>query len=344
MKGVVKYAPGVGQVDLRDVPEPVAGAGQVRIAIKAAGICGTDIHIYDGEYASRPPVILGHECAGQIDQVGAGVRGFAVGDRVTALPFAVTCGQCRYCRQEQFALCAQRQSFGSGVHGAFAPYLVIPASIVRRLPGNADFQTGALSEPLACCAKALLDEPTIQAGDTVLVTGPGAIGLLASQIAKLSGATVILIGTAHDRHRLELAKKLGIDHALETESRDVDELLSDLTAGEGVDTLVECSGAAEAIRNGLLQVRKQGQIFQVGLFGKPLQLDYEQIAYKDLKVRGSFSSSGSSWDRALNLLGGGLMQAAPLISDVLPLSRWKEGFGLTRRREGLKILLDPSLD
>jgi L-iditol 2-dehydrogenase len=167
---------------------------------------------------------------------------------------------------------------------------------------------------------------------------------LASQIAKVCGATVVLVGTVSDRHRLELAKRLGIDYAVEVEGDQVDRLIRDLTAGEGADVLIECSGAAPAIRQGLLQVRKQAKIIQIGLLGKPLQLDYEQIAYKDLTVHGSFASSASSWERALVLLGRGLVQATPLISDILPLARWEEGFGLVHQAERLKVLLDPTLD
>jgi len=343
MKGVLKYAPGVGQVDLREVAEPAAGIGQVRIAVKAVGICGTDLHIYDEEYACRPPVILGHEFSGRIDQVGPGVSGLAAGDRVTAMPFAVTCGRCRYCQQGLLGLCAQRLSIGSGVHGAMAPYLVLPAGIVHLLPEGLDDHSAALAEPLACCAKALLDPPGIQAGDTVLVTGPGTIGLLVSQIAKVSGATVVLVGTAADAPRLELARRLGVDYALPTEDGEAHGLIGQLTHGEGVDTLIECSGSQVAISQGLTWVRKEGQIVQLGLFGRPLKLDYDQIAYRDLKVSGSFGSSTASWRRALALLGQRSIQVTPLISHILPLSRWEEGFALVRQRVGLKVLLDPTL-
>ncbi len=342
MKGLVKFASGAGHVELLDVPEPVTGPTEVKIAVKAAGICGTDIHIYDDEYASRPPVILGHECAGQVVEIGDDVTDVRVGARVTALPFAVTCGRCRYCRQGQPSLCPERLSFGSGVHGAFAPYLVISASLVRSLPDNVDFDSGALTEPLACCVKAVTESTVIRAGDVVLVTGPGPIGLLAGQLAKAQGATVIMVGTGVDSQRLELARTLGIDYTFQVESDEVDSAVNDLTGGQGVDVLLECAGVPAAIRMGLSLVRKRAQITQMGLFGRPFELDYEQIVYKDIRLVGSFASSISSWDRALTLLRQGVIQVAPLISTVLPLSEWEQGFRMVRRKEGLKVLLHPA--
>jgi L-iditol 2-dehydrogenase len=341
MQGVVKYARGVGNVSLRDVEEPAPGPGQVKIAVKAAGICGTDIHICDEEYASNPPVILGHEMAGQVVAVAADVTNVSVGDRVTALPFAVTCGTCRYCRQGAFPLCPERKSFGSGVNGAFAPFLVIPASIVRKLPDNVDYEVGAVSEPVACCCKAALEKTTISLGDVVLVPGPGPIGLIAAQIAKGQGARVILVGTKEDASRLELGLELGADRALASGVDDVEGVVREMTGGQGVDIVLECAGVPAATRMGLHLIRKGGQFTQMGLHGKPFELDFSQIVYKDLHIAGSFASSSSSWDRALLLLRDGLVQVRPLIGQALPLSEWEHGFRMVRNKESLKVLLCP---
>jgi L-iditol 2-dehydrogenase len=341
MKGVVKFAPGVGNVELREALEPAVGPGQVKIAVKAAGICGTDLHIFKDEYASNPPVVLGHEMAGQVVEVGGGVAGVAVGDRVTAMPFAVTCGQCRYCRQGAFSLCPSRKSFGSGVNGAFAPYLVIPASIVRRLPDHVDYESGALAEPVACCTKAVLEKSVVRLGDVVLVTGPGPIGLLALQIAHGQGAKVVLVGTEDDAGRLALGRQLGADYALVAGQDDVAGIVRDLTGGMGVDVVLECAGVPAATRMALQLIRKQGQFTQMGLHGKPFELDFEQIVYKDLVVTGSFASSSSSWDSALLLLRDGLIQVKPLVGAKLPLAEWERGFDMVRRKESLKVLLCP---
>ncbi len=341
MQAVVKYAPGPGHVALCDVPEPATGPGEVKIAVHAAGICGTDLHIQDDEYASRPPVILGHECSGRIAEVGSGVSEFAVGDRVTALPFAVTCGRCPHCLQGNYPLCPERLSFGSGVNGAFAPYLVVPARIVRRLPDGVDLDSGALTEPLACCCKGVLESAVIRAGDVALVVGPGPIGLLALQLARLQGATTILLGTASDGARLGVGRALGADRALVVEQDDVAAAVRELTHGEGADVVIECAGVPAATRTALALVRKRGQLVQMGLHGKPFALDFEQIVYKDLRVTGSFASSAGAWARALILLAKGAVQLKPLISTVLPLAEWEQGFQLARNKGGLKVLLRP---
>ncbi len=341
MRAVMKCAAGPGHVDLREIAEPQAGPGQVKIAVMAAGICGTDIHIQDAEYPSNPPVTLGHEMAGEVVEVGAGVTGLAVGDRVTALPFAVTCGVCRYCLQGAYPLCPSRKSFGSGVNGAFAPYLVIPTSIVRRLPDNVDFDCGAVSEPVACCAKAVLEISTIRLGDVVLVLGPGPIGLIAAQMVKGQGAKVILVGTSDDEGRLALGRELGADFALQVGKDDIADVVAQTTDGLGVDCVVECAGAPAAVRMGVKLLRKQGQLTQMGLSGKPLEVDYDQVVYKDLRIAGSFASSAGAWDKALALMRDGAVQVRPLIGQALPLGEWERGFATVRARGSLKVLLHP---
>ncbi len=158
MLGLVKYASGPGKLELREIPEPQVIPGSVKIAVKAAGVCGTDIHIMRDEYPYSPPVVLGHEMAGEIVEAGAGVDEFRVGDHVTALPFAHTCGRCPHCLNGEPALCEERLSFGSGLDGAFAPYLVLPAHVVRHLPPGVSFEVGALAEPVACCVKAIQEK------------------------------------------------------------------------------------------------------------------------------------------------------------------------------------------
>lgn len=342
MLGVMKTAPGPGHVALGELPEPTPGPGQVKIAVKAAGICGTDLHIEDDEYPNWPPVVLGHEMAGEVVEVGSGVSSFSPGDRVTALPFAMHCGHCRYCLQGEYGLCAGRRSFGTGVNGAFAPYLVIPEGIVRRLPPEVDWESAALTEPLACCCKAVLQQGTVRAGDVALITGPGPIGLLALQLARLQGATTILLGTAHDAQRLAVGKRVGADYTVQAETDELWPLLDQLSHGRGADVVVECAGAPAATRAALRALRKQGQLIQVGLHGRPFEIDFEQIAYKDVQVIGSFASSTSSWERALTLLERQVLQLRPLISHVLPLEEWQKGFAMARSKEGLKVLFRPA--
>lgn len=342
MQALLKLSHRVGDVALRQVPEPTTGPQDVKIAIKATGICGTDIHHVADEYPSRPPVILGHECAGQVVEVGSEVVGVNAGDRVTAIPFAVTCGHCRYCREGELGLCPERIAFGSFMDGAFAEFMVIPATAVLLLPDNVDYPIGALAEPLANGVKATYESTIIQPGARVLVSGPGPIGLLAALLARLQGATVILVGTANDAGRLDLARRLGIDRTLTTGTDDVQQAVFDLTGGEGVDVLFECAGAATAVRDAFALVRKRGQITQLGLIGRPIDLPYDQVVLRDIRVVGSFGNSRRSWEHALTLMRDTALPLAALISAVLPLSGWERGFDMVRRQAGLKVLLTPN--
>ena len=341
--GVTKYERGVGKISLSEWPEPDTGPGEVKMAVKAAGICGTDIHIEDDEHRYTPPVVLGHECAGEVVEVGSEVPGIAIGDRVTAIQFVYTCGQCPNCLRGLYNQCAKRRAFGIDVNGGFAPFLVVPAKVVRLLPETLAYEGGALIEPLACCVKAVVETASIRAGDVALVSGPGPIGLMAMQVAKAQGATTVLVGLGRDAHRLQLGRELGADLALSVEGDDVRSAVEGLTDGEGADVVLECSGAPAAICSGLSLLRKRGQFVQMGLHGKPFALDYDQITYKDARVLGSIGYSMSSWDRGLRLADTGRIQLTPLVSTVLPLSGWEKGFGMVRAREGIKVVLQPNV-
>lgn len=341
MQALVKYAPGVGNIDVREMPEPSPGEGEVKIEVKFGGICGTDIHIYHDHYGNKPPVIMGHECSGQVVEVGPGVESVNVGDRVTVIPAAYTCGRCRYCLEGHVFLCEERLSFGSGLNGSFARYAIVLEKNIRHLPDNVSYEAGALSEPLACCVKAVVFLTGVSAGDVVLVAGPGPIGLLAAQVAKAEGGLVVLAGTGVDTERLAVGRELGVDLALNIEEDDVDAILKDLTNGYGPDVVLECAGAPAATRMGIDIIRKEGKLTQIGLHDHPFELDFLQILLKELRVVGSFASSLESWDRTMTLLGQGKLLIEPLISDVLPLSDWEKGFEKINNREGLKILLEP---
>ena len=338
MKGVVKYARGVGNVELRDVSEPEADAGQVKIEVKACGVCGTDLHIYHDEYPSNPPVVLGHELAGVVVACGAGVSDFAPGDRVTTRTYYVTCGKCQYCRTGRDNLCYSRLSIGSGVNGGMAKYVVVPERNVFRLPDNVSFLAGALSEPLSCTVHAVLLTNRPSPGENVLLTGPGAIGLLALQLVKVSGARATMIGTPADALRLELARRLGADEVVLTDQ--VDSLLERHRNG-GFDAAIECSGAPGGIETALRLVRKGGRYTQVGLVGKKVPLDVDQLVYKEIEFSATFAHVWQAWPLALALVASGAVQTEPLVSHRYPLSKWQEAFEKFASREGVKIVLEP---
>lgn len=340
MKALVKSGLGPGQMKLVDVPEPSPQPGEVLIEIGAAGICGTDLHIMAGEYPVQPPVVLGHEFSGVIREIGEGVESWRVGDRVTSVPYAVVCGSCAYCQAGQFGLCRHRQSYGSGVHGAFARYLAVNASGLYRLPANQSLAAGALTEPLACVTKAVYEIGAVRPEERVIVLGPGPIGLLAVQVVQAAGGRVSLVGLRRDARRMEMGQALGADLTYADNPDDVTHLVTSLEPASA-DVVFECSGAGPALDMALQVVRPQGRVIQVGLFGKLVTADLDLIVRKDLALRGSFASSLESWRRALELTGSGLVDTSQMISDTFPLDAWADAFARAAGGEGLKVIIEP---
>lgn len=277
MKAVVKYAHGKGNVELRDVQKPSPGPDEVMIEVKAAGICGSDLHIFDEDIKLpiRPPVIIGHEFSGVIVEVGSSVTKWKPGDRVTSETSAHVCGECVPCRTGNYNVCAKKRLIGYWFNGAFARYCVVPSRLVHKLPDNVSFLAGALCEPLACCVNGVIEKTRIRPSDIVVIAGPGPIGLLSLQIAKSQGASVILCGTSRDEKRLKLGEELGADLTVNVEEEDPWQAVSKITKGAGADIFIDCSGSPNAVRMGFQLVRRGGQYTQIGLTGRPFSLDFE---------------------------------------------------------------------
>ncbi len=343
MKAVVKYAKGKGYVGMRDVPEPSPGPGEVRIRVAYAGICASDLHILNDDIALavRPPVVMGHEFSGTIDRLGDGVEGWRPGDRVVSETTFEVCGACRACTSGFYNLCPGRKVLGYWHDGAFARYTVVPARRVYRLPAGISFQAGALLEPTACVAHGMCELVAIEPGEVVLVTGPGAIGLTALQIAKAAGAKVLVAGTADDRARLKLAARLGADATVDVSADDLAGAVSGLTAGWGADVAVECSGSDRGVRSAIDALRRQGRLLQLGLHGRDMLLPFDTVVYKELRVTGSISSRDVSWRRAIELVERGEVRPELLVSGEYPLDDWESAFRMHAERTGLKILFRP---
>jgi L-iditol 2-dehydrogenase len=344
MLAIRKIARGVGNIDVQEIPEPHAGPGQVVIEVDSAGICGTDLHIYLDEFETTPPVTMGHEVAGQIVEVGNEVTGWTRGDRVTTETYFSTCGRCFNCRRGRRNLCTERRSIGSKRDGAFARYLVTPATNLLRVPDALDLESAAFTEPLACAVHGVLETATVAAGDNVVIAGPGPIGLLALQLVKTAGASAVVIGTSQDTHRLQLAKQLGADLVIDAQrTADVTEAVRDFWRVEGADLVIECSGAAPAAKM-LTDVTRRGARFcQMGLYGKSIPFDQDAVCYKELVVTGTNATVTPSWTRALKLLAEGKVVAHPLISHRFPIADWPNALDVMKNKEGVKVLLKPGL-
>lgn len=342
MKALRKTAQGAGHVTVVDVPDPLPGKNQVRIRVACAGICGTDLHIFHGDFAKvRPPVTLGHEVAGTVDAVGEGVTAWRPGDRVTVESEAHTCGRCEMCTSGRANLCADRLALGYGVDGGFADALVVRQSALHRLPDRVSFQEGALSEPLTVAVHAVSERSSLKSGEWALITGPGPIGLLVFQVVRAAGGYAIVTGTARDAERLRLADELGAEATVQVDEEDLASRIEQITEGQGVASAFECSGVGAAIGDCLACVQSGGEIVQIGLYGQSISLDMDQVAMREIVLKGAFVHTSETWKKAIALMDTQSVNLKALVSGTFPISTWQEAFRRSEAGEGIKYLLYP---
>jgi len=344
MVGLFKTAKGPGNMALQEAPVPKPRENEVLIEVKAAGICGTDIHIKHDEYPYWPPVIMGHEFSGVIVEAGRGVTGYQVGDRVVAEPHTLACGRCELCRTANIHLCAAKRSPGWGIHGAFARYLAMPVHLLHRLPDTLTFEEGAVVEPAANVVQDVLERGRVEPNDTVAVLGPGPIGLMALMAARAVGAgRVIVVGAKEDEEmRLPIAKELGADAVVVAGREDPVQAVMDLTQGRGADLVVEASGSPKAIASTVGMVRRMGRIAAVGLpGGGDIPFPWNAAAWKVCTIIFNLSTGFTSWDRAIGLIAAKKMNVARIITHVEPLQSWERAFEAIESKRGLKALLIP---
>lgn len=343
MKAVVKTAPGRGNVSLIEVPEPACGPGQVKIEVGACGICGTDLHVFNDTFRNFPPVILGHEFAGPIVEMGAEVRGIDRQRRYCVLGAStVTCGKCVYCRAGEFMFCPDRRGMGHGVNGAFARYAVARPDQLFALPDDLPTEEGAMVEPFAAAVHAVCDIATLRSGDIALVSGPGPIGLLCAKLLVAAGIKTIVAGTAPDRERLALAQRMGAEIIADVTKDDLAAIMKEETDGFGVDLAFECSGAAPSATNCMKAMRPLGQYVQVGHFGREITVPLDLVAFRQFKICGSVGYTAATWRRSLEILAQGRVRLGDIITHRLPLERWQEGFTLSENKTAGKVVLLPA--
>jgi L-iditol 2-dehydrogenase len=329
MPAIVKVASGPGNVELRSVPRPVAEPDQVIVEVHAAGVCGTDLHILDDHYPTRPPVVLGHEVSGVVVACGSAVSSDWIGRSVAIESHHQRC-HCAQCRAGRRNLCPHKQSMGSVVNGGFAPLVAAREELVHELPQHISTTVGALSEPLACVAHLLVEEGVVRAGDRVLVTGPGPMGMLAAMVAMVSGASVVLSGLPADANRLTRAQAAGIT-------------VTDQPITTQFDVVVECSGSAGGARAALEAAAPRGRYVAVGIHGREVTVPFDLVLYKELTVTSGFAATARSWQLAMSLMASGLLNLEHVISSVRPLSDWNDVVAELRGGQGMKVLFDPRL-
>ena len=342
MKALVKYAPGDGNVDVFDVAEPACAENLVKVEVGFCGVCGTDIHILHDTFRNYPPVILGHEFAGTVVEVGANVANVAIGEKVAGLgATGVTCGKCRYCLSGQFIFCSNRRGMGHGINGGFARYVIMRPDQLYRVPEQLSLEEVALSEPFAAAIQAVTEVTQVRIGDIVLISGPGPIGLLCLKLLVAEGVKTLVAGAPGDDVRLEAAHRFGAAAVLNVGEQNLLDAIRQHTDGLGVDVAFECAGDESSVRGCLEALRPMGRYTQVGICGREIRFPVDQIFYKQLKLSGSICYTAQTWDRMMKIYAQGRVPLNDLISNKLPISEWRTAFDLCRGKQALKVLMYP---
>ena len=332
-------------LELTDLPLPVVGPGEVLVRVEACGICGSDVHGYDGSSGRRiPPIVMGHEAAGTVAALGAGVSNYAEGDRVT-FDSTVYCGMCEYCALGQINLCDNRQVIGVSCgdyrrHGAFAEYVVVPERIMYPLPGTISFDEAAMLEAVSVALHAVhVSQAT--GGETALVIGAGMIGLLTLQAARAAGCVRVIIADV-DATRLELARQVGAEEILHCSGAELVAEVLRLTHGKGVDLAFEAVGRDETVAAAIDSTRKGGTVTLVGNIAPEVTLPLQKVVTRQLRLQGSCASAGE-YPEAIELIANGRIQVKPLITAVASLEEGPRWFERLHAREPnlMKIILAP---
>ena len=331
MKALVKTQKGVGFIEVRDMPEPAPGEGEVKIRIEACGICGSDVHGLDGSTGRRqPPLIMGHEASGVVESVGRAVTGIAPGERVT-FDSTVYCNQCPACRLGHVNLCQTRKIIGVSTptfraEGAMAEYVVVPSWIIHKLPPAVSFEEAAMIEPAGVGMHAARITP-IDVNDVVVVVGAGQIGLLTGQGARIKGAGTLVFMDVKD-DRLAFAKKMGADLVINTANGDPAEALQNAIGRPDADVVFEAVGLEATVAMSIRLTKLGGNLTLIGNVTPKIQVNLQEIISREVTIRGSAAIAGE-YPACLNLIAQGRLQVKPLISRILPLSEGQASFDLS---------------
>lgn len=330
---------------ISNLPAPVAGPDEVLVRVAACGICGSDVHGYDGSSGRRiPPIVMGHEAAGMVAAVGEGVTGYRAGDRVT-FDSTVYCGECEFCRRGEVNLCDRRQVVGVSCGdyrraGAFAEYVTVPERILYRLPDDLSFSDAAMLEAVSVAIHAVR-VADVKGGETALVIGAGMIGLLILQAAKASGCARVFV-TDVDASRLEMARSMGADAIIDSSHESLIARIEQLTAGRGADVVLEAVGRTETVAAAIDCTRKGGTVALVGNISPEVTIALQKVVTRQIRLQGSCASAGE-YPQAMEWMADGKIKVAPLITTVAPLEDGPKWFARLYAREPnlMKVVLDP---
>jgi 2-desacetyl-2-hydroxyethyl bacteriochlorophyllide A dehydrogenase len=337
MKAAVFTEP--GNIELMEIEKPQVGDRQVLIKIKYCGICGTDMHIYNGVYSKdKLPLVAGHEFSGVIEQVGKEVKAFEIGQRVTG-DINLTCGMCFYCRKNQPFMCQEMQQLGIHMDGAFAQYIVLPEDKVFQIPNKMSFEEAALLEPISCVVRSAKSY-NVKIGESITIIGDGATALLHVQMAKISGASpIIVIGL--DENRMKKAKELGADYVLKSSTSNIEQV-KELTDGRGADVVIESVGLKVTYEQAFNLVRPGGKIVAFGLSDDSCKIEVKPLDFilKELTMIGSVAGAKNDLADAISLVQHNRFSLDDYKNNIVPLADISSAFErLKTDRSILKILI-----
>jgi alcohol dehydrogenase/L-iditol 2-dehydrogenase len=340
---VVHYALLPLAVELREINIPEIDDDEVLLEVGAVSVCGSDVHQArcTHSWTVNVPVVLGHEFGGTVAKTGRAVRGFKEGDRVVSETAARICGECLMCRSGKYNLCPSRKGFGYGIDGAMARFVRVPARCLHRIPDTLPFDIACLAEPNAVAYNAICVNSLVRPGDTVVLMGPGPIGLLCARMAVLSGANVIVAGLAADAPRLEAATRLGAARTVDVTKEDLTEIVRGFSP-LGADLVCDASGASRPLEIALRLARPDGQVTKVGWSPDKIPVDVNPLVQGNVRLQGSFSHNYPIWERVIQLLDRGLTLPEVIIGLRAPLEGWRNAFDAMHDGRVIKSVLVPA--
>lgn len=326
---LVKFGELDGEVELQDIAAPRMRADRVLLRVDAAGVCGSDLHMWRHHHSwqIKMPLVLGHEFCAVIEEVGDEVKGFEPGMRVACETAAEVCGRCVYCLGGKYNLCPHRLGYGATIDGAFTSTVLARPEILHHVPDHVPSSHAALTEPICVAYNAVVEKTLVEPGDVVVIQGPGPIGIMCLQLVRLRGASqIIMLGTNADAKRLEVAKQLGATRTLNVQEEDPLGFVKSVGDGFGADVVVDCTGVSIALKQALEMVRPAGKITKVGWGPQDLDFNLDPLVQKAATLQGSFSHTFGTWERALRLLASGQIDLDPVIGGIYELPKWHDAF------------------